>query len=342
MLSKTGISILLIVLLVSDYSICLAAGTFENGLKHHALGRYQHAVIYFSLAVEESPQNALAHYYLADSLVRTGHHEQAIVEYGLSYRLDPHGQVSAYCKKALAAYKQPSPKFSLSKIDTTGSATPFDDSGPVIPSSNEDELIARTKSHIRQELTFEKVKHQMMGDTFASGALGLAEAEARLIQEEAAHEIELATQPQAATVGKIVQYAAPDPELAKARVEEIKRRAQEKTEASRKSAQARADLYKQWSRLRQESLDEVASNLESQLDQPTGQSGVKLQPIGTDLYTRFYGGLRLSNQLPDVHPAAARIIDHQPVLTGSECLPAGAGDDNKPHTRKVVRGSVLH
>jgi tetratricopeptide (TPR) repeat protein len=323
----------------------LAASTFESGLKQYNLGRYGHAVVYFSLAEEEEPRNALVHYYLANALVRTGHHEEAIVEYGLCYRLDPHGKVSNYCRQALTAYKQPLPSAAVPVHISTNSgaldrSTRFDGSGAKIGTTDEDELVARTESLIRQEVIFEKGKHRDMADSFASGALVQVEAEAKRIQDDAAREIEYASQPPPGG-GKLVPM--PSPEAISAKIEEIKRVAKERENNARRLAQARADRYKEWSQDRQKSLDEVASNLENQLTQPLGRSGVKLQPVGTDLYTRYYGCKRAANQLPDVKPAAVRIIDYPSGERAEEDkLQDGDLGSERIRTEKVVRGSVLH
>lgn len=343
MFHKTCVAALLISALFALGSLSAwAAGTVDNGVKQYNLGRYRHAILYFSLAVEEEPHNALAHYYLADSLVRTGHHEEAIVEYGLCYRLNPHSQVAAYCKQALKGYKQPIAAADKAPPHTTGGVSRFDGSGRLIGTTDEEELVARTKSHIRQEVIYEKAKHQQMGEFFATGVLSQAEAEAGRIQQEAAREIEATTQPQPVVIGKMVHYVQPDPELAKVRVEEIKRLAAERAEQTKKVAQARADRYKEWSKDRQNSLDEVVTNLESQLEEPAGQSGVKLQPVGTDLYTRYYGTLRASSQLPDVRPAAVRIIEHPTGIRGSEGRLPPDDQNDQLRVEKVVRGSVLH
>ena len=317
-----------------------AGKTFESGLNQYTLGRFRQALLYFALAEEEEPHNALVHYYLAECLTRTGHHSCAIVEYQLSYRLSSRGQVATYCKQALAAYK--CPLTMTGQAGRSGSSPAGSGLALSNMSSSENELVTRAKSHIRKEVVYEKSKHRQLGDFFAAGALDLAEVEANRIREESARDIEAAMQPQVVIVGKVMRAVLPDSAAVKTRIDEIKRLAQERIASTRQLAQVRADSYRQWSKERQKSLDEVASNLENQLDEPAGHSSTKLQAVGTDLYTRYYGSLRASSELPEVRPAVARLIDRDTSITAGQGVLTPAGSINKTVVEKVVRGTILH
>lgn len=345
MFGKVSVAALLFFALTAwGEAAAYSSPTFEQGLRQYNAGRYRHAAIYFTMAIEEDPTNALTHYYLADALVRTGHHDQAIEEYAICYRISPAGRISDYCRRALTGYRQPLPEKVAGAGDTTGGGGQAGSSNVVRPVSDEAWVIARAKSHIRREAAYEKSKHHQSGECFALGAIAQAETEAGRIQDEASRDIEAAMQPPVMVIGRMVRQLPVDPELVRQRVEEIRQRAAERTETARRRGQVRADHYKQISRERQTALDEVVANLETQLEQPVSHSGVKLQPVGTDLYTRFYGTLRASNQLPDVHPAVVRIIDRPTSIRSphSDPGPAEFQESSRPRPAKIVRGTVLH
>ncbi len=330
--------------LVMPAAILLAPGaqggpTFDRGLKHFKGGRYRHAVLYLALAAEEEPGRAVVHYYLASALARSGRQEQAVEEYGLCYRLAPRGKLANYCRQALARYNQQLPAGGGSP--TTGGGVPASSGRSTIATSDEDELVERTKSHIKQEVIYEKSKHERMGECFASSALKQAECEVRRIQEETARELEEAMTPPMMVIGCYAKSLALDPQLVRARVEQIKRKAAERVENARKFGQARADMFKRWSKERQVALDDVAANLQTQLEQPVVNGGVKLQPVGTDLYTRYYGAWTASSQLPDSHRAAVNIIE-QPHSLRAAAESLRAGDERfQPTVVKSVRGRLL-
>lgn len=335
-------SIVLAVLAAGGIPAC-AEGPLELGIQQYKLGRFDRAVIYLSLAEEDQPRNSLVHYYLANALAQTGRHPAAIVEYGISYRLDPHGSTAAFCKQALAGYKEPVPAAGPAAPCTAGGASRIAGCRFLTYPCNTGDLVKKTKAHIREEVVFEKARHQTMGEFFAAGAVGQGEADALHIQEETEREIEAASQPRLTLVGGIPQYVAPDPHILRAKVDELKRRAAERTETRRQLARIMAERYKEWSKARQRSLDEVRANLESLLEEPAAPRGVKLQPLGTDLYTRYYGDARASAVVPEVRPAAARIVDHPTSLRATEGrLPAPGGDNEPLRVEKVVRGSILH
>lgn len=321
------------------------ATTFDSGLKQYRLGRYDRAALYFTLAADEDPDNALIHYYLADTFVRTQQHARAIKEYGTCYKLKPRGTVAEYCKKALSAYKHPLPSLHRG-AGTAGSAVAEYLAGSMPLKSDQDELIARTKSLIRQELKLEKSKHQQLYECYSQAALQQAEKEMQKISEEAGREMEAVSEPQMIMLGRTVRYMPPDAEVARARIEEIKRQLAERSERVRGVAQAKAESYKRWSRERQDSLEEVAANLESQLDEPVGPSGVKLQPIGTDLYTRYYGSVRSAQKAFGNRPPVVRVVAPEapaPALRAEvERLPAQEQEKDGMHSERSVRGSLLH
>lgn len=86
---------------------CLAMASqpepeFQIGVNHFNAGHYRRAVQHLSIAIKQSPQLAMAHYYLAISLEHLGRVAEAIEEYRKCYALQSTGTLGNYCRQALA------------------------------------------------------------------------------------------------------------------------------------------------------------------------------------------------------------------------------------------------
>jgi tetratricopeptide (TPR) repeat protein len=63
--------------------------TFKNGVREVDEGRPKKAIKYFTEAISESRNSSKLHHYRADAYALDGEHEQAIVDYDNSVRLNP-------------------------------------------------------------------------------------------------------------------------------------------------------------------------------------------------------------------------------------------------------------
>jgi tetratricopeptide (TPR) repeat protein len=78
---------------------------YDLGVQLYDRGDYGSAVKHLSTAVLGGYGNdAYAHYYLANALMKTNRLKEALREYGESYRLKPTGNTGAYCAKILQTY----------------------------------------------------------------------------------------------------------------------------------------------------------------------------------------------------------------------------------------------
>ena len=343
-------ALLVSLLFLWSQAAALSAGPYEEGLKHFNAGRYRHAVQYLSEAAIRQPASVMVHYYLANALVHVGLHPQAVSEYALAYRLDPTSTVATYCRQALQAYGQPASEYSGRNAAYRGAGGAVPSAESVINDlggSGEAEEVHRAKSVIRRQAASEKEKHRCTGEMLATGALGQAELEARRIQEDAKAEIQRILEPPPMIVGRGRLAVNPyyfDPNLARLKAEQVQRNADEAANSARRAAEVRANQFRAWSKEREYSLDEVVANLESQLEEPPGRSSVHLQPVGTDLYVRFYGYGRAAKELPEARPAVLRIVDRDSVPESANGLAGQAKHLNPQKLRyiKVVHGRILH
>ncbi|HEY9869248.1 MAG TPA: tetratricopeptide repeat protein [Candidatus Obscuribacterales bacterium] len=318
----------------SAFSAAWAADPLQDGLRLYASGRYRDAVVVMSRAALAYPASPVVHYHLANALVKAGMHEQAMQEYQLSYRLDPYSSVAGYCRMALKAYGVPEPEASQGHARLPVPAGWRN--GPA-----GDAFVIRAKTTIRRQAEFEKSKHRSTGEALAALAFRHAETDLQKIRQEMNEQLQRALEPPVMTLptGRgVISIQMPfNPEIAKARADAIRREAQEQERQVRQFADMRASQYRRWSKEREYALEEVVANLESQLDEPVGRSGVKLQPIGTDLYVRYYGYQRYSKEMPDTQPASVRIVGDR----ASQGVLDRPSEQPPLRIERRVRGKVL-
>lgn len=86
--------------------VAMAAGYYEMGLKTYQSGMYSAAVTYFRQAVQEDSTNPNKHYYLADSLSRSGQYAEAHREYQAIMAMAPNSQAARLSAKALVKLRR--------------------------------------------------------------------------------------------------------------------------------------------------------------------------------------------------------------------------------------------
>src|ERR1700719_2250627 len=79
----------------------------SDGMRFYKKGQYINALASLNRAVALDDNNALAHYYLANTLLYVNQPDEAMEEYKVAYSLSPaHSQMSRYCMMALQAQEQ--------------------------------------------------------------------------------------------------------------------------------------------------------------------------------------------------------------------------------------------
>jgi hypothetical protein len=317
--------------------------TMQEGLKQYQAGRYFLAVDNLSRAASMDKTNSLVHYYLANALVYTGEHERAANEYYACYVLDPNSKVASYCLLALNAYKKPLDKRLIANEHATiiGANKKTIDNFVINADKTSSPDLSRTFTVIRRQVSFEKSKNKAIGESRSKVATGVGDEESRRISESAQLEIDRLYEP-LIYPGPRVNPLLNNPELLKARADEIRRNAEEAQAIAKKKAQTRVESYKEWVKTKEAALEEVADNLENQLEGKKTKNGVQLQTVGTDLYVRYYGTANKNQAIPEVRPAVARIIGQK--FNENDELEATSNLGNKNNllkTNKQVSGKIL-
>lgn len=343
-----------LVLLSAVISLSVAAGqagatsALSEGVRQFSAGRYSCAVGHLERAACREPSNAMVRYYLATCYVHLNRHEEAILMYEHSYRLDPFGPVSGYCRQALLAYGRGVPD----DVEARAMRAPTvsQQLASSAPMEETDKHLSRAISTIRTQAAREKEKHRLNGDAMSSAMLDTGDSAAKNIREDYDRRIkEIADEPLVVPAGgrassPYIAAAAMQQEMERRKIliEALTREKEAKIEQVKREASKRARDYKENAQRRQAALDETAESLESQIVQSRTRDGAKLRPEGTGLYVRHYG---TSNKpLPEVRSSVVRFT--RQVLPGDK---TAAGDEEQelhapratPPPVKSVTGTIL-
>jgi hypothetical protein len=287
-----------------------ARTAYDDALDKYRAGLFQQAANGFSAAAVQEPSKQVYHYLLANCLVHLEQHKRAQEEYKVAYVLDPQSSTGEFCRQALLAYKKPVPQTVASDSAHAG----------VVDTSE----LARVKQLISKQANSEKDKHDLLAARGEMTVQSHMDEELRRVDEWMQSELQHLNDPIVYNPGPRANPLLANPELMKQREDQIRATAQAERDRIKKEASGRSQGYESWRKDRDALLDEAAGNLQRQLDQPVGRSGVKLQAHGTGLYVRYYGKGG-TNYLPDPHQATARIGDAAALNNGSE---DGSGTDS--------------
>jgi tetratricopeptide (TPR) repeat protein len=298
---------------------------------------FKESELYFRQAIAENPSNVDAHYYLANALVHLNRHDEAIEEFKRTYRLDPFGPTSGYCRKALKAYadKQAADK----TADDDGGGEILDATSSLMHYAQKESGKSASDAklvNLRAQAEREKIRHQQAADSYGRAMRSTGDGEALTIRQNARDDIDRILH---GTRGGLpwVQQAA------EARAAEVQHNADELERIARERAGEKAAEYKSVSKAKGKSLDETVNNLEHQLITKTLPGTPSLKHDGTDLFVRSYSPSTQKSPYPDAHAAVARInpvhVDHSKD-DGDDTSSTGSTTKVVPvHT---VKGEVLN
>lgn len=278
-------------------------------------GQYKKAAQLFSAASLQEPTKQMHHYLLANCLVRLDQNERAVEEYKLAYLLDSSSPTGEFCKKALLAYKKRLPGLKLEDV------------------SKEDE-VGRVKKLIQKQAGFEKDKHELVASRTEQEIKAQLDEQLKAIDQQMQYELQRLHDPIVFNGGAQANRLLAVPELMKEKEDQVRANAQVQKERVIREAEERSRPYDNWRKSRSALVDEAAENLQTQLEQPAGPSGVKLQTRGTNLYVRYYGKAN-PNEYPEAHQATARLQE----AAGTESTDSG---QKGTQPAEAVKGKVIH
>lgn len=107
---KKSVTLLLIGDLIASAAFAAAADQLREGISYYNSKNFSAAQDTLSKAVAgEFKQSALAHYYLANSLMQLRKTNAALVEYEQAYQLAPYSTFSGYCREMLMRHAKTAP-----------------------------------------------------------------------------------------------------------------------------------------------------------------------------------------------------------------------------------------
>lgn len=320
-----------------------AMSDVEAGQAYLAAGRGAEAAAFFERAIKRDPANATLHYYMANALVKAKAHERALKEYQVAYMLEPRGGVSAYCLQALTAYQARVPNlleaddFQKRMRDTSGgalSAYTGMDAGAGSVGANPD--AERAASLMSRQLADEKLKAAVRAEASKKNADVRMQAKLKKIEQDTADALARASEPQISWgmvnrhMGQIVLY--PSPDEIKRREAEIRAKAQDLRDEALRSGQEQQSSYDAQLKKQEESMNEVANNLASQMS-ANSKNGVQIHARGTNLYVRQY--------VPFVNKTSAKAHSSIARITSSGGGIAKPGGEETGRSGRKVEGRVL-
>lgn len=288
-------------ILLSDRSAAYASEPLSAGVASYNHGEFAQAIRQLKLAEAKDPRNPSVQYYLANALVKLGQHTPAVKHYDRCYRLSPWSDIGYYSLQALIAYRRYNPEVyrrlsdsqaaayestheTLSRLrNTTAGILQSAQTGQYDPN------LSQTKDLITKQAGFEKHRSDNEAKRGVDSVLAhgvLSAAAIKQLAEDHAEYVE--SHPPISGYTRTGQPIY-DHGAAAAEAKRIRQEGQSKAELAQQHAKQRAERLTAWASNRSNVLDEVVSNLHGQLEAPAGPSGVKLNPVGTDLYVRFYG-----------------------------------------------------
>lgn len=267
------ISLLALTALHSNAFAATASSELQQGIASYNASDHPRAVSLFHTHLAKNQNDAVAHYYLANSLLKLGQQEKALEEYRKAYELSKDPTLRQYClqaiQKATVAPKQDAAPHQLSK---------------------EESDVAKSLERIKRQSELARDNKIRNGDADAKDKLNRGTHDVRELEYERDMKIRNLLQPDAISItgNPIYLDHTADIEAVKRdyanRIKEAQILAKE--EASAKKAEVAKDASK--------ALSEV-DNLRSQLTDQRHLPGTPaLQATGTNYYNRQYGDPRSS------------------------------------------------
>jgi len=273
------------------------SSNIANGVAAYNKGWYSTALHYLTLAESQYPNNALIHYYRANTLVHLTKTPEAMQEYDRAAELDPRGTTGNYARQALQ----------VANNDTVSST-------------------AVTQQALLKQANSLSTHFSQRAQTVAASRLEQGQNRYNQIMQRQKIEVERMNRTGYNSGGGIDQDGNPvtgwmpaySPDYIAAYAERKAAQAANTLSMAQRDAAAMSSRAAQ----RSQNINESAASLAQQLANPQPSAGVQLSPVGTNLYVRNYiltpGSDNISNQgIPEPVPikglgaTAGRLIQKQ-------------------------------
>jgi tetratricopeptide (TPR) repeat protein len=310
------IQLLCISILLADVLPANASDDKSRGIAEYEATNYDKAIAYFDTAITNRPNDAVLHYYLANSFSRTNQFDNALKEYTLGLSLSQDQTLGHYCQSAIdslekllakpgkVAINNSESKNQNEQTKLASSSKKQDDGVSPKPALNnpakrdiQSDLLRHTVERINSQASVGNITLQNEGKNLAKTKAGSHDLNiAKLREEEIARLDYMQNTVAYNCFGKPYHlFTESDIRLAKENYELKILEAQTKSTSDVQSVLDQGHL-------REKALSETANSLVSQLGKtaPSSPGSAQLLPTGTNIYVRNYlsTGLPSSNMLP--------------------------------------------
>jgi len=310
----------------ADVIVTSSMTELDQATKFYTAGKIEEALKAIDAVLQKKPRDVSAHYLRANCLLKQKHLPQAAHEYAIVVHLAPKSAVAEHARKAGAE---------IAAVQRTQAAK---QSG------------ASSTKHLPPG-TIELIRLQAAQARKRAIDTGEAEADAELKKAESQGQAERERVERMAQYGRSRNDSQP---VSAGDMEVLRRNAAANAEVLKQIGESKAAWKEQEAKDKAENLRQQAEELEEQLvnDRPYKSRTVKLNPVGTNLYTRNYSSARppvkaLEAQTQTLPDPAAVLHARGLVQSGNVnakkapgAVPRGKGN-SAGRTETKVNGEVL-
>lgn len=251
-------------------TLTLASIEYEQGDYHKALSS-------FDKVINQEPDNATAYYYRANTLIRLGLKQQALLDYEQAYKLTNSPIMKEYCQRAILSL--------TSNTSTRKTQYP--------PDAFKQYQVSQSLRAIQSQSTLDKVRIIGNGELLAQ--------DDTLKRQIKLNEMKRETEQYSQEMQNAFYYdqnGAKQSIYSSQQIQNYLKQRHETEEAMTKSIRKSVEGQAQYAKQRAQLTQESAANLESQLTGSSSPDGVRLDPVGTNLYVRNYDSTNRSPTKP--------------------------------------------
>lgn len=283
--SSAAFAVLWLATVVNSPALGAAANTeLQLGIASYNVADHSKAVSHLNAHLAKNQNDAVAHYYLANSLLKLGQTDAAVLEYRKAYELSKDETLRQYCLKAIQHASQ----------QTAGPSGINSQ-----PASGKDSDVSKSLERIKRQSELAKDNKIRNGDADAKDKLTRGVHDVRQLELERDLKIRNLLQPDAISITGNPIYLDHTAEIEQIKRDYANRIKEAQILAKEEANQKKDEVAKDANKM----ISDV-DNLRSQLMDNRHLRGTPaLQATGTNFYTRQYGDPRSSAvKKPETYP----------------------------------------
>lgn len=340
LMSKSASAFLALALMLDTAAVEAASQALDMAQTLYARGDAAEALPFVDAALKANAADANAHYLKGNCLVKLGRLNDARVEYWTAEHAQPGSAAAGYAKSARLSVESVMVKrikqasSAQAQADTADSGSESGEEAQDTDTPSNSKLPPGTLELIRKQASLARQRAESIGKIEAENELNKANVQAKTLQERAEH---AAAQPRNSS--EAVQLTPEE-------VANIRSQAANSADRIRDIGKMKANI-KQWEAA--EKSDEIknqSENLQRMLIDPSksGNADIKLNPVGTNLYTRNYQFIPSKITPLRAQPQTLTEVNGSNRGTSATVNGSGAGSQKNGHglgVKTSVKGQLM-